>query len=246
MTKRQAEGVDARVSRINAAFQSIESAKYTGRTRGFTLDDYIERHQKAHTELLILERPVPDEKKVQDFINGITDPKFSIARGIVLSSAVMQTNFTACQLFYKTFSINDKAMQPAAETRTVAKAAQGSGKSSMAKHKKKGKGKEGAGSSGKKLHAGFYNSTDYSKLSATDKAEVMRLRKVRDEAATQDTDSGRDRTLAATEAEPTVAAGPTGAVPNARRVATVETAPAGAPAGDQFGRAGHVHFGANV
>jgi hypothetical protein len=65
---------------INA---SIKRAEYKG-AKNFDFDLYKKIHTQAHTDLKRYGEPVPETKKVKDFLDGITDAslqpvKFTIA-----------------------------------------------------------------------------------------------------------------------------------------------------------------------
>ena len=45
----------------------ISSSKYRGHNKNFSFDDYIGKHHLGHTELVFLEEPVSESKKVEDF-----------------------------------------------------------------------------------------------------------------------------------------------------------------------------------
>jgi hypothetical protein len=65
--KSQAEGRSAIATRKAKAYAK------------FSFDQYVGRHQQAHNELLFLEEPVAEIKKVTDFLAGIRDPKLETA-----------------------------------------------------------------------------------------------------------------------------------------------------------------------
>jgi hypothetical protein len=41
----------------------------------FSFDQYVGRHKQVYNELLFLEEPVAETKKVTDFLAGTSDPK---------------------------------------------------------------------------------------------------------------------------------------------------------------------------
>ncbi len=45
----------------------------------FSFDQYVGRHQQGHNELMFLEEPVAETKKVTNFLAGICDPKLETA-----------------------------------------------------------------------------------------------------------------------------------------------------------------------
>jgi hypothetical protein len=99
--KRQCEGTSAVQSRKAAAY-----ARYNGQKRTFTFDNYVEVHQGAHNTLLDLDEPVPETKKVTDFLAGITDPRLSNAKDLILGDVQKLQNFEACQQYLKMLVYN--------------------------------------------------------------------------------------------------------------------------------------------
>ncbi len=72
--KAQAEGTSAKLTRKQAAYASIASSAYLGPCKGFSFANYVTLHQTAHNnELMDLDEPVSESKKVTDFLKGIRD-----------------------------------------------------------------------------------------------------------------------------------------------------------------------------
>ena len=69
--KRQAEGTACLLARKNNAYTRIANAVFTGRSSGYSFDKYIAMHQQAHNELFLLQEPLPESKKVTDFLRGL-------------------------------------------------------------------------------------------------------------------------------------------------------------------------------
>lgn len=57
------------------SYQAIAKANYQGPRRNYNFSTYVAVHQQAHQDLLHLEEPIPENKKVQDFLAGITYPE---------------------------------------------------------------------------------------------------------------------------------------------------------------------------
>jgi len=108
--KQQCEGVSAIQTRKASAYARITVARYTGQKRNFTFDQYVEMHQNAYNTLAELDETVPETKKVTDFLAGISDPKLSNAKDMILGDIAKLTNFEACQQYLKTLVYN-KATQ---------------------------------------------------------------------------------------------------------------------------------------
>ena len=188
--KQQAEGRSAIDTRKQQAYAQIATARYAGPRRNWNFQRYVERHQGGHNELLDLNEPVPETKKVTDFMAGITDPRLANAKDIILGTPQYLQNFEACQQYLATL-VSNKAEQSKMERQI----------SQLETHRPGGK--NGGKGSGKKLHPGRYPPKEWNKLSKAEKAKVRALRdaqkeeKERLEAAKRkaqvaqiDTDSG--------------------------------------------------------
>jgi PAS domain-containing protein len=79
-------------SRLSAAL--IAKAVYKGIVRGFDFTSYVMIHQQAHQDLTRLGRPVPEGKKIRDFLNGITDPQFISIKLNVLANPVFMNDIS--------------------------------------------------------------------------------------------------------------------------------------------------------
>jgi len=104
--RRQCKGTSAIQSRKAAAYAKIASARYSGHKKTFTFDNYVEMHQNAHNTLSELDEPVPETKKVTDFLAGITDSCLGNAKDIILGDPNRLQNFEACQQYFKTLVYN--------------------------------------------------------------------------------------------------------------------------------------------
>ncbi|KAI2512990.1 hypothetical protein MHU86_1536 [Fragilaria crotonensis] len=143
------------------------------------LDQYVGRHQQAHNELLFLEEPVAETKKVTDFLAGIRDPKLETAIQTCMGDEQKLTNFEVCQQYFKTIVENTKTRTKSpSDIREIAKVG-------IVKDKKKAKQKKGKSSdddkspSGIAIHSGQYSAKDYNKLKPFEKAKVKQLRRRR-------------------------------------------------------------------
>ncbi len=61
-------------------YDAISKATYQGPKRNFNFNSYVSIHQQVHQDLIRLGEPIPVNKKVRDFLNGITDPPCSNIR----------------------------------------------------------------------------------------------------------------------------------------------------------------------
>jgi hypothetical protein len=152
----------------------VTTALFTGKGK-FSFDQYVGRHQQAHNELLFLEEPVAETKKVTKFLADICDPKLETAIQACMGNEQKLTNLELCQQYFKTIVENT-------QTRTklpydiyeIAKVG-------IAKDKKRAKQKKSKTSddnrlpSGIAIHSGQYSAKDYNKLKPFEKAKVKQL-----------------------------------------------------------------------
>jgi hypothetical protein len=111
--KRQAEGNSAKRTRKAKAYANLAQARYRGERRNFEFSNYVQIHQDAHNELLELEEPVPETKKVQDFLSGILDSRLQVGKDIVLGTDVYLQDFEECQQYLSTLVNNTLAQSKA-------------------------------------------------------------------------------------------------------------------------------------
>lgn len=192
--KAQAEGRSAIATRKAQAYALIATAKYTGKSKAYSIDQYVARHQKAHNELLELQEPVAEAKKVVDFLAGITDPKLDTAKAVIDGDNLKLTSFEECQQYIKTVSTNamTRAVEPSRQVSAVQK-------NPRHKQKRTPTGNEDDRTpSGVKIHPGKYDAKEYNKLKPFERAEVKRLREERDSKTTEK----KARTVATVTSEP--------------------------------------------
>jgi hypothetical protein len=163
--KAQAEGLSARLTRKAKAYASRASATYHGEHRGFTFDNYIAIHQEAHNELLDLDEPVSESKKVTDFLKGIQDALLQIGKTVVLADPKKMGDFEECQQYLSTLVQN-----------TAAQAKMERHVSSVRMEED-----EGEGSIVDKIKGGSYSRAQYAKLTQDEKDRVAEYRKVAEE-----------------------------------------------------------------
>lgn len=106
--KAQAEGQSAVITQRAAAYKMINDAKFTGLGTRYTFDDYIGAHQKGHNELQRLGEPVPETKKVTDFLYGILDKSLETAIMVIRGSEKHLESFEQSQQYLKTVVLNTK------------------------------------------------------------------------------------------------------------------------------------------
>jgi hypothetical protein len=159
----QAEGQSALQTRKNKAYASCMNAIYKGPRKGYSFDNYVSLHQEAHNELMDLEEPVPEAKKVTDFLKGIQATELSIGKSIVLGELKYLSDFEACQQFLGTLVLNT-TIQAKAE-RNVS-----------AVHSNSGGSGSGGSSLVDKVKGGSYSDAQWGGLSSSEKDRVNKYR----------------------------------------------------------------------
>jgi hypothetical protein len=158
--KTQAEGTSAKLTRKQAAYAKLASSTYLGPRKGFDFASYVTLHQDAHNELLDLDEPVAEAKKVTDFLKGIRDPGLNTGKDIVLGDPIKMDNFEECQQYLSSL-VATKTNQAKAERHvaSVSTRADGSGSSLV-----------------DKIKGGTYTNEQFHALSVEEKARVQAYR----------------------------------------------------------------------
>ena len=97
----QTTGTAANTLQKKIAYNQIETTKYNG-CGHFTFQAYVHCHQKAHNTLADLEEPVPETKKVTDFMYDISTPTLATEKTVVNGGAHKLSNFEACKQYFCT------------------------------------------------------------------------------------------------------------------------------------------------
>jgi len=74
-------------------YDAITKASYQGAKQNYNFSTYEALHQQAHQDLVRLGEPVPENKKVRDFLQGITDPQCNSIKLNVISNPTFMNNF---------------------------------------------------------------------------------------------------------------------------------------------------------
>jgi hypothetical protein len=173
--KSQAEGTSAKLTRKQAAYASIASSTYLGPRKGFTFSSYVTLHQSAHNELLDLDEPVSESKKVTDFLKGIRDPSLNTGKSIVLGDPAKLGDFEECQQYLSTV-VQNMSAQMKSERQVSSAVSEGGGR--------------GGSSLVDRIKGGAYSDDQFRSLSVEDK---RRVQKYRDEAKKKKKVKNKDR-----------------------------------------------------
>lgn len=174
--KSQAEGTSAKLTRKQAAYASIASSTYLGPRKGFTFASYVTLHQSAHNELLDLDEPVSESKKVTDFLKGIRDPNLNTGKSIVLGDPAKLGDFEECQQYLSTVVQNMSAQMKSERQVSSATTADGGGR--------------GGSALVDRIKGGAYSDEQFRALSSEDK---RRVQKYREEAKKKKKAKNKDR-----------------------------------------------------
>lgn len=100
--KRQNEGENSVMIRKQKAYTALKNLAFTGPRKHWTFSQYVTGHQKAHNELEACAEPVPETKKVTDFLGGIADPSLNAGLANVYGDTAKLQSFEACQQYLST------------------------------------------------------------------------------------------------------------------------------------------------
>jgi hypothetical protein len=100
--KRQNEGENSIMIRKQKAYTALKNLAFTGPRKHWTFSQYVTGHQKAHNELEACREPVPETKKVTDFLGGIADPSLNAGLANVYGDVAKLQSFEACQQYLST------------------------------------------------------------------------------------------------------------------------------------------------
>jgi len=163
--KAQAEGLAAITTCTAAAYEQIASAKFTGKGH-YTFDQYIAHHKKAFNELETLRQPVPEDKKVGNFMSHIHDACLTTARDLIFCNPEYSNSFENTQQHCKGLLARNSihAMHTGKDSCRVSKT-----------QCKQGNNKKSDKTGGKHVHAGHYSPQEYCALALEEKAQVKAL-----------------------------------------------------------------------
>jgi hypothetical protein len=149
----------------------IKAFDHTKDGRGAVLTlRHVEVHQGAHNTLLDLNKPVPETKKVTDFLAGITDPCLSNAKDLILGDAQKLQDFESCQQYLMTLVYNKTTQEK--HERQVSGVCQAKTAGGWGHKNEGGKDPQAPG-----ITARTYSQEEWSKLTNDKRAKIKELRK---------------------------------------------------------------------
>jgi hypothetical protein len=87
------EGDSTKTRNKQECYDAIAKANYQGPKRNFDFNTYMSIHQHAHQDLIRLGEPIPENKKVWDFLNGIPDLQCANIKLTVLANSAYMSDF---------------------------------------------------------------------------------------------------------------------------------------------------------
>ena len=95
-----------------AAEKELESHRYNGESRNYSLEQHIISHKKAHGVLDDLKEfgysGIDERSKVRKFCNSIKTKALDTIKGQIMASAELRTDFDRCTTLFKDFLAQDK------------------------------------------------------------------------------------------------------------------------------------------
>lgn len=91
--KSRCEGESAELIRKNKAYNSIRTLRFNGVGRKYSLEEYTRAHTAAHTDLFECNEEPHETKKVNDYLNGISDPSIEVFKGNIWGNPARMNSF---------------------------------------------------------------------------------------------------------------------------------------------------------
>lgn len=235
--KVEAEGITARTTKKNLAYQTIKNTYFSGRTARFTFSSYVERLEGAFAALEEEGEPQAESRKVSELLVHITDPRLAVAKDIVTGDPTKLENFQAASQYLGTCLANRMSTQPSPNPRGIAEAEKG--------------GKQGSGrevdaieeeSSGIEWKSGRYiPSSEYNLLKKWEKEAHRKIvRAMPDEERAKKRGAGKNQRSKKNKKSKKEPGREAGSVQSEGKADDgTKEVPATSPASNQFGRNSH-------
>jgi hypothetical protein len=208
----------------NKAYMSIASSNYRGIRKQFTFAQYVAIHQAAHNELEDCNEPIPETKKVSDFLSGISDSSLEAGITCVLSEDRYQDSFEATQQFLGTLVANQMIHRQAKRGGGDERNESSTESRGNAHAKSKGK---------KKIEARSYPAEEWKQLTSEEQSKVIELKKQKANKAKDKKASKRKASSAESSKDKDEDQVETD------RAQAADSDAAAARGGDEFGRGAH-------
>ncbi|MGH7974600.1 MAG: hypothetical protein ACREBR_03675 [bacterium] len=162
--------------RKDEAYKSL-NCQYIGERKNFTFEVYTNVHQKAHQDLLRMGEPVPENRKVQIFMDNIRDHNLAAGKAAILASVTMSVNFVMAANYLANFVARTKSSFENDRRISALDAGRGrSGRGGRGRGRGRGLGHRGGLGHGGDSMDKHYSSIECAKLSHEQKSKVLQLR----------------------------------------------------------------------
>ena len=141
--KKQNESLNGITTRKNKAYTALSTLRYDGPKKNWTFDQYVAAHLRAHNELEYCKEPVPETKKVKDFLDGIEDERLDSAKDNILGDETKLNDFDETQKYLSLVVSNKKVAAVKRRGRQIS--ASSTGKKPTERKQKNEKGLEISG-----------------------------------------------------------------------------------------------------
>ena len=166
---------DAALSRTkDEAYKTLKNASYSGEKRNWTFEQYVTLHRQAHQTLRKHQEPVPENKKVRDFLDGIdasNNHAITASIAAVKASTDMTNSFDQASNYLANFV---SVLKPSRQISDLNTRGRGQGRG---RGRGGGRGRGRGGGRGGKLRAKHYTNTEWHALSPDDQDKVKKMRK---------------------------------------------------------------------
>ena len=214
------EGEHSKIIRKKKAYAALKALSYEGPRKHWTLSQYTAGHQHAHNELEDCGEPVPETKKVDDWLTGIAAPELQAGKDFIQGDPVKLNSFETAHQYLGALAAGKNVHQKSQRARGIGSLGQDLGRDNGGK---------------KSLHTGYRPWSEWMALIQDERADIdsrrtkkgggkgkQALAKKRKAAAAK-VASAKQKALLQQETE--------------EEDDEIEEAPAGA--GGQFGRTAH-------
>ncbi len=154
------EGVGGQIRMKTAAYASIKRAEYKG-AKNFDFDMYKRIHTQAHADLKRYGEPVPEMKKVKDFLDGITEITLQPVKYTIAGFLHLMNNFSeAANYIGQIVDINkknDTMIRTVSSSSSSSRTSDGSVKKNGRNNGRGGRGGRGRGRGGRGGRGGRSN-----------------------------------------------------------------------------------------
>jgi hypothetical protein len=136
----QNQGENSQIIRKQTAYARLATLRFQGPRKSWTFSQYIKEHQTQHNELADCKEPVPESKKVTDFLSGISDSSLGNGLAHVYGDHNLLTNFNSCQKYLQTIAASTQVhqlMQGRGHDREVSSTGRDGGKGKLKGGKRK-------------------------------------------------------------------------------------------------------------